>query len=111
LQKFLQKMHFFHEKGQKCPKNGQMLPIKVRVQQATASRKIFKDFEKNERIEIDNTRGLGIGFKWEEGIEYDSTKTDKIAQNALSTWIANQFTDPNEKPIKITLTISLEQTA
>ena len=70
---------------------------------------VTKDFEKNGRIKIGNKPGLGIGFKWEEGIEYDSTQTDKIAQNALSTWIANQFTDPNEKPIKITLTISLEQ--
>ena len=70
---------------------------------------ITKSFKKDNQIKFLNTSGIGIGFCWEEGSEYDSTKPDNIAQNALSTWIANQFTDPNEKPIKITLAISLEQ--
>lgn len=65
---------------------------------------VTKDLALNSQV----TPGIGFGFEWTMGGEYVSTQISNNEKNALSTWLANQFT-ATDKPITIKVTVSLEQ--
>lgn len=65
---------------------------------------VTKDLALNSQV----APGIGFGFEWTMDGEYDSTKTSNNEKNAVSTWLANQFT-ATDKPITIKVTVSLEQ--
>lgn len=65
---------------------------------------VTKDLALNSQV----TPGIGFGFEWTMGGEYVSTSTSNNEKNAVSTWLANQFT-ATDKPITIKVTVSLEQ--